>query len=111
VSGQLSAATRQALLSTSAAPEAVQTSQTPRAAPQERPEQQRSAHDRSEVFQAAQALPTSPAFADQPDEGKVLGFDSSRDPLKAKRPNQTFEEVMQADVQAKPGVMTAQQRL
>jgi hypothetical protein len=111
VSGQLDDATRQALLSASAAPEAVQEAQTPRAVPQERPEQQRSAHDRSEVFQALQALPSSPAFVDQPDEGKVLGFEFARDPLNAKRPMQTFDETMQVDVQAKPGVTAAQQRL
>jgi hypothetical protein len=52
---QLSDATRQALLSTGGAPEAVQEAQTPRAVPPERPEQQRSAHDRSNRFQAMQA--------------------------------------------------------
>jgi Putative peptidoglycan binding domain len=111
VSGQLDNATRQTLLSTSGAPEAVQEAQTPRAVPQERPEQQRSAHDRSEVFQATQALPSSPAFVDQPDEGKALGFEFARDPLNAKRPMQTFDETMQTDVQAKPGVTAAQQQL
>ena len=111
VSGQLDDATLQALLATSEGPEAVQAAQTPRAVPQDRPEQQRSAHDRSDRFQATQAQPSSPAFADQPDEGKVLGFDFSRDPLNAKRPMQTFDETMQADVQAKPGVMAAQQQL
>jgi hypothetical protein len=111
VSGQLDDATRQVLLATSGGPEAVQAAQTPRAVPPERPEQQRSAHDRSDRFQPTQALPSSPAFANQPDEGKVLGFDFSRDPLNAKRPMQTFDETMQADVQAKPAVMAAQQQL
>jgi cytochrome c peroxidase/peptidoglycan hydrolase-like protein with peptidoglycan-binding domain len=111
VSGQLDAATLQALLATSVGPEAVQEAQTPRAVPQERPEQQRSAHDRSDRFQATQAQPSSPAFADQPDEGKVLGFEFARDPLNAKQPMQTFDDVLQADVQAKPGVMAAQQQL
>ena len=41
--------------------------------PPRRPERQRFAHDRAEVFQATQAPPSSSAFADQPDEGKVLG--------------------------------------
>ena len=111
VSGQLDAATLQALLATGAGPEAVQEAQTPRAVPQERPEQQRSEHDRSDRFQATQAQPSSPAFADQPDEGKVLGFEFARDPLNAKQPMQTFEETMQADTQAKPGVMATQQQL
>jgi cytochrome c peroxidase/peptidoglycan hydrolase-like protein with peptidoglycan-binding domain len=111
VSGQLDTATLQALLATGAGAEAVQEAQTPRLVPQDRPEQQRSVHDRSDRFQATQAQPSSPAFADQPDEGKVLGFDFSRDPLNAKRPMQTFDDVMQADVQAKPGIMAAQQQL
>jgi Putative peptidoglycan binding domain len=109
VSGQLDTATFQALLATGAGPEAVQEAQTPRIVPQDWPEQQRSAHDRSDRFQTTQAQPSSPAFADQPDEGKVLGFEFSRDPLNAKRPMQTFDDVMQADVQAKSGVMAAQQ--
>jgi cytochrome c peroxidase/peptidoglycan hydrolase-like protein with peptidoglycan-binding domain len=111
VSGQLDTATLQALFAASAGAEAVQEAQTPRMVPQDRPEQQRSAHDRSDRFQATQAQPSSPAFADQPDEGKVLGFDFFRDPLNAKRPMQTFDDVRQADVQAKPGVMAAQQQL
>jgi hypothetical protein len=111
VSGQLDAATLQVLLTTSAGPEAVQEAQTPRVLPQDRPEQQRSAHDRSDRFQATQALPSSPALADQPEQGKVLGFDFFRDPLNAKQPMQTFEEMMQADGQAKPGVMAVQQQL
>jgi cytochrome c peroxidase/peptidoglycan hydrolase-like protein with peptidoglycan-binding domain len=111
VSGQLDAATFQALLATSVGPEAVQEAQTPRAVPQDRPEQQRSTHDRSDRFQATQAQPSSPAFADQPDEGKVLGFEFARDPLNAKQPMQTFDDVMHMDVQAKPGVMAVQQQL
>ena len=63
----LGAATFQTLMATSAGRDAVQEAQTPRVAPQERPEQQCSAHDRSDRFQATQALPSSPAFADQPD--------------------------------------------
>jgi cytochrome c peroxidase len=92
-------------------PDAAQEAQTPRTVPTTRPEQQLSERDRSDLFQATKALPSSPAFANQPDQGKVLGFDFFRDPLNAKRPMQTFEETMQADVQAKPGVMDAQRQL
>jgi cytochrome c peroxidase len=92
-------------------PDAVQEAQTPRAVPEDRPEQKRSEQDRSPAFQASQATPASQALANQPDQGKVLGFDFSRDPLNAKRPMQTFEEIMQADVQAKSPVMTAQRQL
>ena len=111
MSGQLDAVTRQALLATGGSADAVQEAQTPRAVPPDRPEQQRSAHDQSDRFQATQALPSSPVLAGQPNEGKVLGFDFYRDPLNAKRPMQTFDETMQADVQAKPGLMVAQQQL
>jgi hypothetical protein len=89
----------------------VQEAQLPRTVPVERPEQQKSEHDRSNIFQATQAVPSSQALQTQPDQGKVLGFDFSRDPLNAKRPMQTFEEVMQEDVAAKPQVMTAQRQL
>jgi Putative peptidoglycan binding domain len=111
VSGTLDDATRQALMAASVLPDAVQEAQSPRAVPQERPEQQLSEHDRSDLFQATKALPSSPVLANQPDQGKVQGFDFFRDPLNAKRPMQTFDEIMQADVQAKQGVMAAQQQL
>jgi cytochrome c peroxidase len=68
-------------------------------------------HDRSNVFSPAHALPSSTALADQPEEGKIIGFDFARDPLDAKRPMQTSEEIMRADVAAKPKVMDLQRRL
>jgi cytochrome c peroxidase len=89
----------------------VQEAQTPQAVPAQRPEQQPSAHDRSNVFAAAQALPASQALSAQPDQGKTLGFDFYRDPLNAQRPMQTFDELMQADIQAKPQVMAAHRQL
>ena len=92
-------------------PDAVQEAQTPRTVPEERPEQRKSAHDRSNIFQASQGLPASQALPNQPDQGKILGFDFSRDPLNAKRPMQPFEEIMHADAQAKPQVMAAQRQL
>jgi cytochrome c peroxidase len=79
--------------------------------PVERPEQQKSAHDRSPLFLAPQVVPASQALAGQPEEGKVLGFDFYRDPLNAKQPMQTLDEVMQADVAAKPQVMATQRQL
>jgi cytochrome c peroxidase len=57
------------------------------------------------------AMPITAALNDQPDEGKVKGFDFSVDPFNAKKPGQTFEEAMAADVAAKPGVMKQQQAL
>ena len=41
----------------------------------------------------------------------MTGFDFSRDPFGAKKPMQTFEETMKADIDAKPGVMAAQRKL
>ncbi len=92
-------------------PDAVQEAQTPREVPATRPEQQKNEHDRSDVFSAAKAPPSSPAFKTQPDEGKILGFDFYRDPLNAKKPFQTFEETMRADAAMKPKVMEAQRAL
>jgi len=94
-----------------ARPDAVQDAQIPRTVPVERPEQQKSAHDRSPLFLAPQVVPASQALAGQPEEGKVLGFDFYRDPLNAKQPMQTLDEVMQADVAAKPQVMATQRQL
>ena len=92
-------------------PDAVQEAQTPRTVLEERPEQRKSAHDRSNIFQASQGLPASQALPNQPEQGKVLGFDFYRDPLNAKRPMQPFEEIMHADAQAKPQVMAVQRQL
>src|SRR5947209_14402917 len=94
-----------------ARPDAVQDAQIPRTVPVERPGQQKAPHDRSPLFLAPQAVPASHALAGQPEEGKVLGFDFYRDPLNAKQPMQTLDEVMQADVAAKPQVMGTQRQL
>ncbi|HEX4797105.1 MAG TPA: hypothetical protein VH370_25155 [Humisphaera sp.] len=92
-------------------PDAVQEAQTPRAVPATRPEQQATEHDRSNVFAADQAPPSSTAFKAQPDEGEVRGFEFYRDPLNAKKPMQTFEETMKQDVADKQKVMDTQQKL
>jgi cytochrome c peroxidase len=94
------------------APDAVQEAQAPaRPVPAVRPEQRRTAQDRPERFGAANAQPSSPALAAQPEGGRINGFDFYRDPLNAKQPMQTFEATMAADVQEKPGVMERQRRL
>ncbi len=91
--------------------DAVAEAQTPREAPAARPEQEKSEHDRSDVFAATKARPVSKAFDDQPKEGKISGFDFYRDPLNSDRPMTTFAEVMKADVEAKPEVMETQRTL
>lgn len=91
--------------------DAVVEAQTPRETPITRPEQKKDEHDRSNVFAAPNAMPSSPAFENQPDDGKMLGFDFYRDPLNAKKPMQTFEETMKAEVAERPKVMRTQREL
>ena len=69
------------------------------------------APDPKDPLAAPNAKPSSPAFSDQPDKGKIEGFDFFRDPLNAKKPMQTFDETMKADVADKPKVMATQKRL
>lgn len=92
-------------------PDAVMEAQTQRDVAQNRPEQQKGSHDQSDLFSATKADPSSPAFKNQPDEGKILGFDFYRDPLDAKKPMMTFQEVYQKDVAEKGKVMETQRRL
>jgi cytochrome c peroxidase len=92
-------------------PDAVMEAQTSRAVPITRPEQLKNQHDASGIFMATSAEPSSTAFAAQPDEGKVLGFEFYRDPLNAKKPMTTFEEVYRQDVADKPKVMATQRQL
>jgi cytochrome c peroxidase len=91
--------------------DAVQEAQTTRLAQPSRPEEQKSAHDRSDAFTPGTPVPVSPAFENQPDKGRMEGFDFARDPLNAKKPMQTFEEIMKQDVADKPRVMATQRRL
>jgi cytochrome c peroxidase len=91
--------------------DAVADAQTPRDVHAERPEQQKNDHDRSGLFAAENARQSSTAFSDQPEQGRITGFDFYRDPLNAKKPMQTFEEGMKADVAMKPKVMAKQHAL
>lgn len=77
----------------------------------ERPEQQKSKHDLSPLFDPANAPSSSPALKDQPEEGKFNGFVFGRDPLNAKKPMQTFAEVLKEETAAKPKAMAAQMKL
>jgi cytochrome c peroxidase len=91
--------------------DAVMEAQTPRETPVTRPEQRKNEHDQSNIFSATNAKPSSPAFENQPDKGKTLGFEFYRDPLNAKKPMQTFEETMKADIADRPKVMRTQRDL
>jgi cytochrome c peroxidase len=91
--------------------DAVMDAQTPREVPNTRPEQAKNDHDRWDIYDATKAEPSSTAFAGQPDQGKILGFDFYRDPLDAKKPMMTFQEVYNEDVAAKKKVMDEQRQL
>lgn len=91
--------------------DAVVDAQTTRGVQVTRPEQRKTEHDRSDIFKAASAAPSSQAFDNQPDQGKMLGFDFARDPLNSKRPMMTLEEIMSEDVALKPKVMELQRQL
>src|SRR5690349_21037402 len=49
----------------------------------DRPEQKQTAHDKSEKFDWKKPAPISPALKDQPNGGRIAGFEFSRDPLGA----------------------------
>lgn len=85
--------------------DAIADAQTPRPGVGNRPEQQRTQHDKSGIFDADKSAPSSPALDKQVDGGRFEGFDFSRDPFGAKKPKTTFAEMMKADIDAKPKVM------
>ena len=87
--GQQPAATRS---------DAVEDAQKPKTVESKRPEQQKTIHDRSNIFDATKAPSSSSALESQPDEGKMLGFDFARDPLNAKSPMQSADEIMKQEI-------------
>jgi len=89
-------------------PDAIQGAQLPREVPLVRPEQKKTKHDLSDDFKASRAAFASDAFQRQPDQGQMLGFDFVRDPLNAMKPFQTFQEIYEADVAARPKLKAAQ---
>jgi cytochrome c peroxidase len=91
--------------------DAVVEAQSRRDVPVTRPEQRKTPHDQSDIFKATNAKPLNPALNNQPDQGKVTGFDFARDPLNAKKPMETFGEIMKADVAMKQQVMATQRKL
>ena len=91
--------------------DAVVRSQEPTPIQMKRPEQQKTAHDNSNVFDELQAKPSSPAFRNQPGEGKVSGFDFYRDPLNADRPYENPDAIRQKLAADKPRVMEIQRKL
>ncbi len=92
-------------------PDAVEDAQTPRSVQERRVEQRKTERDNPGNFAATNAKPSSPVFKNQPDEGKIKGFDFYRDPLNAKRPMQSPDEIRKEDEAAKPKVMADQRKL
>jgi cytochrome c peroxidase len=92
-------------------PDAVEAAQEANPVERTRPEQKLSEHDKSDIFLAPNAKPSSRAFETQPDKGSVKGFDFYRDPLDAKKPMQTFDETMIQDKKDKPKIMEDQRQL
>ena len=90
--------------------DAVQEAQTARDVPLARPEQRKTEHDRSTPVQRTRALVSGAASSSRTRGGRPASI-FARDPHNAKRPMQTFEEGMKADVAEKPAVMAAQRRL
>jgi cytochrome c peroxidase len=91
--------------------DAVQNAQETSRAPEKRPEQTVTAHDKSSVFDAPKAPHSSSVLLTQPDDGEVRGFDFAHDPLNARKPMQTPEEITAEDKAMKPKVTEAQRRL
>jgi cytochrome c peroxidase len=91
--------------------DAIDDAQTPRAVPVTRPEQKKSKHDQSDIFKADNAAPSSPALESQHEKGRFLGFDFVRDPLGAKKPMESPEALMKADIALKPKVRAQQRAL
>jgi cytochrome c peroxidase len=76
-----------------------------------RPEQMLTAHDRSPVFNASNAKPVSDVVSQQPEMGRIAGFDFYRDPLNADRPNINPDDIVRKETANRPNVMRAQRQL
>src|SRR5208283_3874019 len=91
--------------------DAIEAAQSPQEPPIEGPEQKKTAHDLSAIFNPSNAEPSSEALAHQQDHGEMLGFDFYRDPLGAMKPGMTFEDFYKAGLANKPKVMATQHKL
>ena len=91
-------------------PDAVTNGQTHKSVSPARPEQKKTDHDRSPMYDAKNAPSASGAVKAQPKEGKNPGFDPYKDPFGADRPGVTFEEIMAKERAGKGKVMEAQKK-
>ncbi|MBX9679428.1 MAG: cytochrome B6 [Gemmataceae bacterium] len=93
-----------------AAFDAIEDAQTPRPVVAVRPEQKLTDHDKGDFSEEA-SPPSSPALDQQNEKGRFNGFDFARDPLGSEKPKMTLDEIMKADIAAKPKVMAQHQKL
>jgi cytochrome c peroxidase len=77
----------------------------------DRPEQQLTEHDQSDIFNPTKPDPINPALKSQPKQGRITGFDFARDPLNADKPFTTFAEVMKKESAARPTATAMQRKL
>lgn len=77
----------------------------------DRPEQKVTDHDRNERFAHHAPAPLSKAIAEQPKQGRLLGFDFARDPFNSDAPFTTFEDIVRRESGARTSVTAAQRRL
>jgi cytochrome c peroxidase len=91
--------------------DAVVEAQQPSPVAVERPEQQKTDHDRSDLFEPPNARPSSPAFQSQPKQGKNSGFDFYRDPLNSDKPMANSDDIMKQLAGDKSRVMELQRQL
>jgi len=92
-------------------PDAVAQSQQVNAPAGTRPEQNKSPHDRSNVFNSGSALPASEVTKEQPKAGKITGFDFYRDPLNAEQPNMNPDDIVKKETANRPDITRAQRQL
>jgi cytochrome c peroxidase len=91
--------------------DAIEQAQKPSPVALERPEQVKSAHDRSDIFDALKAEPSSPVFLGQPKQGRNSGFDLYRDPVNSDKPYEDPYGILQTLMANKPNVMREQRKL
>jgi cytochrome c peroxidase len=76
-----------------------------------RPEQMLTAHDRSGIFNSANAKPASDDVRQQPKNGRISGFDFYRDPLNSDRPDTNPDDIVKKETANRAAVMLAQRQL
>ncbi|MFL5330614.1 MAG: cytochrome B6 [Gemmataceae bacterium] len=76
-----------------------------------RPEQKHVDPLKADRFDPTKPAPITAALKNQPNQGRILGFDFARDPLGAEKPFTMLDDVMKRESAAKASVMAAQRAL